>query len=40
MNVRPRAIADVLTIEPQVFGDARNFFLKALTRKPSLTPLA
>ena len=33
MNVRPTAIADVLVIEPKVFGDARGFFYESFNRK-------
>lgn len=29
MNITPTALADVLMIEPKVFGDARGFFLES-----------
>jgi dTDP-4-dehydrorhamnose 3,5-epimerase len=29
MNITPTALADVLIIEPKVFGDARGFFLES-----------
>lgn len=33
MKVTPLAIADVLLIEPEVFGDARGFFLEAFNAR-------
>jgi len=33
MQVTPTAIADVLVIEPKVFGDARGFFLESFNQK-------
>lgn len=33
MNVRPTAIAEVVVIEPRVFGDARGFFFESFNRK-------
>jgi dTDP-4-dehydrorhamnose 3,5-epimerase len=33
MQVRPTAIPDVVVVEPQVFGDARGFFLEAFNRR-------
>lgn len=33
MKVTPTAIPDVLIIEPQVFGDARGFFLESFNQK-------
>jgi dTDP-4-dehydrorhamnose 3,5-epimerase-like enzyme len=33
MRVIPTAIADVLIIEPRVFGDSRGFFLESFNRK-------
>jgi dTDP-4-dehydrorhamnose 3,5-epimerase len=33
MNVRPTAIPDVLVIEPNVFGDARGFFLESFNKQ-------
>ena len=33
MRVTPTAIADVLLLEPQVFGDARGFFLESYNEK-------
>lgn len=33
MQVRPTAIADVLVIEPRVFGDDRGFFFESFNRK-------
>ncbi len=33
MNVIPTAIADVLILEPKVFGDARGFFLESYNRR-------
>jgi dTDP-4-dehydrorhamnose 3,5-epimerase len=32
MKVTPTAIADVLVLEPKVFGDARGFFLESFNR--------
>jgi dTDP-4-dehydrorhamnose 3,5-epimerase len=34
MKVTPTTIADVLLIEPEVFGDARGFFYESFNRKP------
>jgi dTDP-4-dehydrorhamnose 3,5-epimerase len=33
MKVTPTALADVLLIEPRVFGDARGFFFESYTRR-------
>lgn len=33
MNVTPTAIADVLIIEPRVFGDERGFFFESFNQK-------
>ncbi|WHZ10389.1 MAG: dTDP-4-dehydrorhamnose 3,5-epimerase [Burkholderiaceae bacterium] len=33
MKVTPTAIPDVLIIEPEVFGDARGFFLESFNRR-------
>lgn len=33
MNVIPTAIADLLILEPKVFGDARGFFLETYNRR-------
>lgn len=33
MNVIPTAIADVLILEPKVFGDARGFFFESFNKK-------
>jgi len=33
MQVSPTAIADVLLIEPKVFGDERGFFLESFNQK-------
>lgn len=33
MKATPTAIADVLILEPQVFGDARGFFLESFNQK-------
>ncbi|MES2188879.1 MAG: dTDP-4-dehydrorhamnose 3,5-epimerase [Pseudomonadota bacterium] len=33
MKVTPTAIADVLVIEPEVFGDSRGFFLESFNRR-------
>ena len=33
MNIRPTAIADVLIIEPKIFGDARGFFYESFNQK-------
>ena len=33
MQVTPAAIADVLVIEPKVFGDARGFFYESFNQK-------
>jgi len=33
MRVTPTAIADVLRLEPRVFGDARGFFLESFNEK-------
>jgi dTDP-4-dehydrorhamnose 3,5-epimerase len=33
MNARPTAIADVVIIEPRVFGDARGFFFESFNSK-------
>ena len=33
MRVTPTAIADVLIIEPKVFGDARGFFYESFNQK-------
>ena len=33
MNVQPTAIADVLVIEPKVFGDARGFFYESFNQQ-------
>jgi dTDP-4-dehydrorhamnose 3,5-epimerase len=33
MKVTPTAIADVLILEPQVFGDSRGFFLESFNQK-------
>ena len=33
MNIIPTAIADVLIIEPRVFGDARGFFFESYNQK-------
>lgn len=33
MKVTPTAIADVLVIEPRVFGDARGFFFESFNQK-------
>jgi dTDP-4-dehydrorhamnose 3,5-epimerase len=33
MKVTPTAIADVLVIEPRVFGDARGFFYESFNQK-------
>ena len=33
MNVTPTAIADVLIIEPRVFGDARGFFYESFNQQ-------
>ena len=33
MRVTPTAIADVLLLEPRVFGDARGFFLESYNEK-------
>lgn len=33
MNVIPTAIPDVLLIEPQVFGDARGFFMESFNQQ-------
>jgi dTDP-4-dehydrorhamnose 3,5-epimerase len=33
MKVTPTALADVLLIEPRVFGDARGFFLESYNRR-------
>lgn len=33
MNVRPTRIADVVVVEPNVFGDARGFFFESFNRK-------
>lgn len=33
MKITPTAISDVLIIEPQVFGDARGFFLESFNQK-------
>ncbi len=33
MKVTPTALADVLIIEPRVFGDARGFFFESFNRK-------
>lgn len=33
MNIRPTAIADVLILEPRVFGDARGFFMESFNEK-------
>jgi dTDP-4-dehydrorhamnose 3,5-epimerase len=33
MKVTPTAIADVLIIEPTVFGDARGFFYESFNPK-------
>ncbi len=33
MKVTPTAIADVLVIEPKVFGDARGFFFESFNQK-------
>jgi dTDP-4-dehydrorhamnose 3,5-epimerase len=33
MNITPTRIADVLVIEPKVFGDARGFFFESFTEK-------
>jgi dTDP-4-dehydrorhamnose 3,5-epimerase len=33
MKITPMALADVLLIEPRVFGDARGFFLESYNRR-------
>lgn len=33
MQVTPTAISDVLILQPQVFGDARGFFLESFNRR-------
>ncbi len=33
MNVRPTTLPGVLVVEPQVFGDARGFFLESFNKK-------
>ena len=33
MKVTPTSIADVLIIEPKVFGDARGFFYESFNQK-------
>jgi dTDP-4-dehydrorhamnose 3,5-epimerase len=33
MNIIPTAIADVLILEPKVFGDARGFFMESFNQK-------
>ena len=33
MKVTPTAVADVLIIEPQVFGDSRGFFLESFNQR-------
>src|SRR6187402_1241348 len=33
MKVTPTAIADVLVLEPKVFGDARGFFLESYNER-------
>src|SRR5260370_4117329 len=33
MKVTPTALADVLLIEPRVFGDARGFFFESYNRR-------
>ena len=33
MTVTPTAIADVLVLEPKVFGDARGFFYESFNQK-------
>jgi dTDP-4-dehydrorhamnose 3,5-epimerase len=33
MKITPTAIADVLIIEPQVFGDSRGFFFESFNRR-------
>ena len=33
MKVTPTAIADLLIIEPKVFGDARGFFFESFNQK-------
>jgi dTDP-4-dehydrorhamnose 3,5-epimerase len=33
VNVRPTAIADVLLLEPRVFGDSRGFFYESFNRR-------
>jgi dTDP-4-dehydrorhamnose 3,5-epimerase len=33
MKVSPAAIADVVVIEPKVFGDARGFFYESFNQK-------
>jgi dTDP-4-dehydrorhamnose 3,5-epimerase len=33
MNVTPTAIADVLILEPKVFGDERGFFMESFNQK-------
>ena len=33
MNVIPTAIADVLILEPKVFGDERGFFMESFTQR-------
>ncbi len=40
MKATPTAIADVLLIEPKVFGDERGFFLRVLTNAHSAKPRA
>jgi dTDP-4-dehydrorhamnose 3,5-epimerase len=34
MQIVATSIADVLILEPKVFGDERGFFMKALTNVP------
>ena len=33
MKIKPTAIADVLIIEPRVFGDARGFFYESFNQQ-------
>jgi dTDP-4-dehydrorhamnose 3,5-epimerase len=33
MNVRPTRLAEVLIVEPRVFGDARGFFFESFNRR-------
>lgn len=33
MQITKTEIPDLLVIEPQLFGDERGFFMKAITRK-------